>query len=240
MQTLRSIRLISCALAVGLIAGCASTEVTEQETTPAGMEPIAKPAMIHVYPFAASLADVPAWTAAAIRYPAPDVPQSEEEQELGRALGLQVAEDLVAEIQEMGLPALLASNTAHPMVDDVLITGYFEAVEQGSAAERVLLGFGSGNADLRTAVEGYQMTSLGPRLLGSGKVESGGSKTPGVVAPLVVLAATGNPIGLVATGTAKVVGEGIGKNEIDSAAKRTAEEIAKRLEVRFEELGWID
>jgi hypothetical protein len=92
---------------------------------------------------------------------------------------------------------------------------------------------------LSTAVEGYQMTTLGPRLLGSGKLESGGNKTPGAIVPLAVLAATANPIGLVVTGTAKVVGEATGRNKIEGAAKRTAEEIADRLEVRFRELGWV-
>lgn len=204
------------------------------------MEAIAKPETIHVYPFAASLADVPSWTAAAIRYTAPSEPQSEEERAVGRELGNLVAQELVAEIQEMGLIAALASDATRPKINDLMITGYFEAVEEGSATKRVLLGFGSGSAELSTAVEGYQMTSLGPRLLGSGKLESGGSKTPGVVAPLVVLAATANPIGLVVTGTAKAVGEATGKNKIEAAAKRTAEEIAERLEVRFKEQGWIN
>jgi hypothetical protein len=120
-----------------------------------------------------------------------------------------------------------------------MITGYFEAVEEGSAAKRVLLGFGSGAAELKTAVEGYQMTGKGPRLLGSGELTSGGNKTPGAVAPLVVLAATANPIGLVVAGTAKLAGEATGRDTIEGAAKRTAEEIAKRLEVKFRDQGWI-
>jgi hypothetical protein len=57
--------------------------------------------------------------------------------------------------------------------------GYFEAVDTGSAANRVVLGFGSGAADLRTAVEGDLMTEQGLRRLGSGTLESRGAKCRG-------------------------------------------------------------
>jgi hypothetical protein len=83
------------------------------------------------------------------------------------------------------------------------------------------------------------MSTLGPRLLGSGTVESGGNKTPGLVVPLVVLAATANPIGLAVAGTAKVVGEATGRSKIEGAAKKTASEIADVLRARFQERGWI-
>ena len=59
----------------------------------------------------------------------------------------------------------------------------FEAVGTGRAAERGVLGFGSGVADLRTAVEGYLMTEQGLDRLGSGTLESRGGRTPGVAVP---------------------------------------------------------
>jgi hypothetical protein len=214
--------------------------VTEQETTRAGAETIAKPETIYVYPFAATQADVPSWTAAAIRYSEPSEPATEEQISAGKQLGGLVAKELAAEIRKMGLSAGVAAIATSPKVNDVMIIGYFEAVEQGSGAERVLLGFGSGSAELRTAVEGYQMTALGPRLLASGKLEASGNRMPGVIVPLAVLAATANPIGLVVTGTAKLAGEATGRGKIEGAAKRTAEEIADRLEERFKERGWID
>lgn len=61
--------------------------------------------------------------------------------------------------------------------------GSFEAVDTGSAAKRVVLGFGSRAADLRTAVEGYLMTEQGLRRLGSGTLESRGGRTPGIAGP---------------------------------------------------------
>lgn len=235
---MKSLQLMSCVLALGVVAGCASTKVSNQQSQ-VGPEAIARPETIYVYAFAATPADIPAWSAAAGRYAAPSEPPSAEALAAGRQLGALVAKELAAEITEMGLNASEASSETTPKINDLMITGYFEAVEEGSAAKRLLIGFGSGAAELKTAVEGYQMTSSGPRLLGSGELDSAGNETPGAVVPLVVLAATTNPIGLVVSGTAKLAGEATGRTTIEGSAKRTAKEIANRLEVKFKEQGWI-
>ncbi len=211
---MKSLRLVACLLVLGVAAGCASTKVTELESTPSAQN-VAQPETIYVYPFASTREDIPSWTAAAIRYAELSEPQTAEELATGRLLGALVASELVAEITKMGLAASEASSGTNPKVNDLMLTGYFESIDAGSTAKRVLLGFGSGSAELRTVVEGYQMSTLGPRLLGSGTVEPSGSKTPGLVVPLVVLAATANPIGLAVAGTAKVAGEVSG-----SAARR--------------------
>ena len=91
--------------------------------------------------------------------------------------------------------------------------------------KRMVVGSGSGNTQLITAVEGFRMTSPGLRLLGGGTVNSGGSKTPGVILPLAVMAATSNPIGLVVGGTVKVAQEASGSATLEGAAKRTADQL---------------
>ena len=101
-----------------------------------------------------------------------------------------------------------------------MLRGYFVSIEEGSAGKRVLVGFGSGTAEMRAAVEGYQMTAQGLRLLGSGEVRSGGGAMPGVAVPLAVLAATANPIGLVVGGGAKLYGrrrEATGSDTIEGS-----------------------
>lgn len=227
-----------CLFVLVVAAGCASTKITEHESK-VGTEKIARPDHIYVYPFAATPADIPSWSAAAGRYSQPTKPQAAEEIETGRRVGALVAKELVAKIRGMGLSASEGGKQTAPRINDLLIIGYFEAIEEGSAGKRVALGFGAGAAGLKTSVEGYQMTNEGLRLLGSGKVQSGGGKTPGVLVPLAVFAATANPIGLVVGGTAKVVGEVRGGAKIEGAAKRTAGAIADRLRVRFKEQGWI-
>jgi hypothetical protein len=111
----------------------------------------------------------------------------------------------------------------------LVIMGYFEAVDTGSAAKRVVLGFGSRAADLRTAVEGYLMTEQGLRRLGSGTLESrGGQNTGGGGLPGGVVA-TGNPIGLIVMSAVQVGGEATGRSTIAREAQQTAKEIAAPL-----------
>ncbi|MGP0594427.1 DUF4410 domain-containing protein [Nitrospira sp. T9] len=231
-------RLAVSGLVVMLAVGCASTKVTDRHRL-METEKIAKPDRIYVYPFAPTHEDIPSWSTAAEKYAKPSKPLTPEELEVGRKLGALVAKELVTEINEMGVLALEGNEQSLPQLNDLMIIGYFEGVEEGSTVKRLGLGFGSGAAELRTAVEGYQMTNTGPRLLGTGKLDSGGGKMPGLIAPIAVLAATANPIGLIVMGTAKVEGEITGRTKIEGAAKRTAEAIGKELRIRFKEKGLI-
>ena len=231
-------RIVVCVFVLVVAVGCASTKITKHESK-IGTEKIALPDRIYVYPFAATPADIPTWSVSAGRYSESTTPQTPEQIELGRTLGVLVAKELVTEIQKMGLLALRGDKHTVPRINNLMIIGYFEAAEEGSTAKRLILGFGSGATELTTAVEGYQMTPEGPRLLGSAELQSGGGKTPGLIVPLVVLAATANPIGLLVMGGMKVRDEMTGKSKLEGAAKRTAEAIADRLRVRFKEQGWI-
>jgi len=230
-------RVILCVFALVMAVGCASTEITKRDYK-LGKEKIPKPERIYVYPFASTPADIPTWSASAGRYSESTTPQTPEQIEMGRTLGILVAKELVLEIQKMGYSALEGDQKTVPRINNLMITGYFEAAEEGSTAKRLTLGFGSGAAELTTAVEGYQMTPEGPRHLGSAQLQSGGSKMPGLVVPLAVVAATANPIGLIVMGGYKAYGEVSGKTKIEGAAKRTAEAIAEQLQVRFKEQGW--
>lgn len=233
-----SARIASCLFALVLVVGCASTDVTQQSQMSA--KPIAKPGHIYVYPFAGTAADIPSWSVAAGRYDAqPSELPTPEALAAGRELGALVAKELAVNIRKMGLPAMEGNQQTHLRVNDLLLVGYFEAIDEGSAAKRVVLGFGSGSAELVTVVEGYQMTPQGPRHLGSAEIQSSGSKTPGAIVPLAVFAATSNPIGLIVMGSTKVAGEATGKSAIEGAAKRTADEVAKQLQIRFKRRGWI-
>jgi len=222
--------------ALVVLAGCASTEITEHK--PYQGAKLARPDRIIVHDFTSDPAEVPPESSFAARL-AGAVPPTPEQRELGRKLGAQIAEDLVTDLRSMGLPAVRAERQAAPQIDDIVLRGYFVSIEEGSAGKRVLVGFGSGAAEMKAAVEGYQATAAGLRLLGSGEVSSAGGGMPGVAAPLAVLAVTANPIGLVVGGGAKLYGEATGSDTIEGAAKRTADEIAAQLRTAAEEQGWI-
>ena len=193
-----------------------------------------------MYDFAATAADVPAYSTLAGQASEGATPQTAEQIATGRQLGAQIASQLVEQIRSMGLPAAQAVAGTTPQINDIVIRGYLISVNEGSATERLAIGFGSGASELRTAVEGYQMTAQGLRKLGSGTVDSGGGKSPGAALGVVGLVATGNPARLIVSTGMKVYGEASGSSKVEGRAKQTAKEIADVLRQRFEQQGWIN
>jgi hypothetical protein len=230
-------KIILCIFALLMVAGCASTEVTSRQELATG--PLPRPGNILVYDFVATPSDVPSDSAFAGEYSEHTTPQSAEEIAAGRQIGAEVAAKLVERIRAMGMPATLASAYTRREINDLVIRGYLISVDQGSAEKRILIGFGSGASELKTAVEGFQVTPQGLRKLGGGTVASGGSKTPGSAMGLATLIATHNPAGLILSTGAKIYGQESGKATIEGRADQTAKEIADQLKVRFQEQGWI-
>lgn len=234
-------RLLSASAAfllVSLFAGCASTKVTDSNRVVTGS--IAKPGAILVYDFVATLDDMPADVKVNDQPGLDTTPQTPEQIAEGRKLGALIAQELAAEIREMGLQAQEAGPGTQPQIDDIVIRGYLLSIKEGSAAKRVSIGFGSGESGLTTAVEGFQMTATGLRKLGSGTVEAGGSKGPGAAVGLATFIATANPAGLIISGGMKAYGEASGSAKVEGRAKATAKEIAEVLKKRFQEEGWIE
>jgi len=230
-------RIVPCLFILMLLAGCASTKVTEREIYV--MHDISKPDRILVYDFAATPQDVPAGPAHVSQYSGKGATQTSDEIAIGRELGAQIAIDLVERIRDMGLRAEHGSAETRPQIHDLLLWGYFLSVDKGSSDMRLAIGFRQGVAELKTAVEGFQMTPQGLRKIGSGTIDSSGNKTPGMAVPLAIAIATENPAGLIIGGTMKVAGEVTGRNTIEGRADQTAKEIADELKGRFQQLGWI-
>ena len=231
-------KIVLCLFALGVVAGCASTKVSDRQEIVFGQIP--RPAHIWVYDFAATPADVPAYSALAGQPSASSTPQTPEQIATGRKLGAQVAAELVTQINAMGMPAEQAMAGITPQINDLVIRGYFLSINVGSAEKRVAIGFGSGESELRVAVEGFQMTAQGLRKLGSGTTDSTGNKAPGGVLGLATLLATHNPAGLIIGTGMKVYGQESGRATVEGRAKATAKEIADVLKTRFQEQGWIN
>jgi hypothetical protein len=233
-------RIVLCLLALVVVAGCASTNVTQQ--TPMSNPGLARPNQIWVYDFAAAPSDMPADSSLAGQVGAPSTPPTPEELETGRKYGAMIAQQLVKDIQNMGLPAIEAGPGSSPQVGDGVIRGYIVSTEGGGAGgmvKRMVIGFGAGTAEMDTVVEGYVVTPQGLRRLGSGTLTSAGNKTPGLVVPAAVAIATANPVGLIVVGGLKIYGAASGRTGLEGRAKSTADEIAAQLKIRFQDRGWI-
>ncbi len=225
---------------VVMVAGCASTKVTEQ--TPLTAPGLARPNQIWVYDFVAAPSDMPADSSIAAQVSAPSTPPTPEEIETGRQFGAIIAQELVKDIQNMGMPAIEAVPGSSPQVGDGVIRGYIVSTEGGGTGnmlKRMVIGFGAGAAEINSIVEGYVMTPQGLQRLGSGTLVAAGNKTPGLVVPAAVAIASANPIGLIVVGGLKIYGAASGKTGLEGRAKSTADEIAAQLKLRFQDRGWI-
>jgi hypothetical protein len=233
----RMLTILGCLLAVAIFAGCASTEVTSSQ--PIINERLPRPNYIWVYDFVATPADVPRGSSFADPRYRPSQPQTSDEISAGRQAGAEVAATLVERIRDMGLPAERPSARTPPQTNDLVIWGYFISLDEGSAVQRIAIGFGSGAAQLTTAVEVYQMTAMGLRKLGWAKVDASGNKAPGSALGVAGFIITANPVGLIGGGGIKAYGEASGRSGVAGRARATAKSIAQELKPQFEQEGWI-
>jgi hypothetical protein len=234
---LQSSRKFALLFALVIIAGCATTTVSNQ--TPMVEGQVQRPKTIWVYPFVADPADIPADASIKGSLSQPSTPPTADQLETGKKLGQLIAQKLVDDINAMGMTAALGGPGVQPQVGDGILRGYLVSTNPGSMAGRFVIGFGAGAAELDTVVEGYAVTPTGLRKMGSGELNAGGNKMPGLVAPAAIAIATGNPIGLAVMGGAKVIGEASGRTGLDGRAKQTADKIAEQLKQRFVARGWI-
>ncbi len=139
----------------------------------------------------------------------------------------------------MGMPAERAGGPA-PNIGDIIITGEFVVIDEGDRAKRMLIGLGSGAGKLQTFVEGSQVTATGLRPLGSAMVEAGGGKMPGMAVPLIIMGGiAGRPVTAAVVAGGLNIAKELGPEKIESAAKRTAKDIANVLSDAFRRRGWI-
>src|SRR5579864_9514935 len=110
-------KVVGCLVAlVTVMAGCASTSVSNQQQTSVG--PLPRPGQIWVYPFAATPADVRPESALTSDTEVVAGQQSAEQIAEGRQLGAQIATQVVQEIIGMGMPAAVGSAASRPQIND--------------------------------------------------------------------------------------------------------------------------
>src|SRR5579863_8811803 len=99
-------RFVLSVIAVFVVAGCASTNVTQQ--TPISNPGLARPNTIWVYNFVANSSDMPTNSSIFNQVSAPSTAPTQQQIDEGRQLGAQIAQQLVADINGMGLSAVQA------------------------------------------------------------------------------------------------------------------------------------
>ena len=233
-------RVFALFCAALLMAACSSTEEKVTKSYAANT-PLPYPSKILVYDFAISPTEVsPDSVATAQLKGAGDDPHKNAEREyLERQIAAIVSEDVADNLRKLGLPATRWLGAPPAGTDIYAIEGQFLTIDEGSAAARMIVGFGAGATEVRTLVQAYYISDGRKSVLGEAEVSAESSKKPGLAAMV--------PVGAAATSlaAAAAIQTGIGvvteiNTDVRKAAEDTAEAIVDALKPRMEEEGWID
>lgn len=223
-----------------ILAGCASTDAEVTKSNAANAR-LPYPSNILVYDLAISPSEVSPDSVAAGRLDeAADDPYENAEREyMERQVAAIVADGVVAELRDLGLPATRWRGAPPAGTNLYAIEGQFITIDEGSALKRMIIGFGSGGTEVRTLVQAYYISDGRKSLLGEAEVSAESSRKPGLAATIPVGAAMSG------IGTAAAVQSGIGlisemNTDVQEGAMDTAAAIVELLEPRMEAQGWID
>lgn len=167
-------------------------------------------------------------------------PPTAEEFQVGQQAANAMADKLVAEIRDLGLPAQRGYGLPPGLETGLIITGQFVAVDQGNRAERVTLGLGAGRSDVRVRAQVFDVTPQGRRLADEIEVDAKSGLQPGMAETMGVGALTGHfLVSTLVSGGLQVADESLGTSVV-ADTDRASKGIAKQLASFFGSQGWAN
>jgi hypothetical protein len=146
----RSTLVVAAALAA-VLSACTSVEVDPEA---GATERLSRPDRVLVYNFAVTPQEIQLDAiGSAITKEFDGTAASAQEQQIGRAVADSLAKHLVSSINDMGLYAVRASGPVPPVGTDLLIMGQLVSIDEGDAAERMIIGLGAGRSDVEAHVQ---------------------------------------------------------------------------------------
>src|SRR5688572_27997492 len=130
-----------------LLAACATTPSPQFERSDTA-HAVERPERILVYDFAGTRGDLPPDSPVTGYFEQNEAVQTADDLEVGRQLGRQVAQQVVARLRAAGIDAYPVGTGPVPKVGDVILRGEFVSIRPGSRTMRVLIGFGAGRGEL--------------------------------------------------------------------------------------------
>lgn len=167
-------------------------------------------------------------------------PRTAQELQVGRQAANAMADKLVAEIRDLGLPAQRGYGLPPGLQTGLVITGQFVAVDQGNRTERVTLGLGAGRSDVRVRAQVFDVTPQGRRLVDEIEVDAKSGLQPGMAETMGVGALTGHfLVSTLVSGGLQVADESLGTSVV-ADTDRASKGIAKQLASFFGQQGWTN
>ncbi|MFM0695500.1 DUF4410 domain-containing protein [Paraburkholderia graminis] len=235
-------RVAGSALVAGalLLTGCASGIAA---TTQTGAVPHVRADVIYVYSFGATPDQVKSDSGGiAQKLGAAMTGESSEQKQLQTASDTreQVADEIVRELQSMGLRAVRVDGPA-PMNENALVVeGNFQTIDEGKRRRRVLIGLGAGKSEVSASIQILYKPAAGtPIELQSFSANADSGHMPGIAETAGVGAAAAHVATAAATGTALHGASEAKQGGMSGDAKKLGDSIAKQIAAVSTANGWM-
>lgn len=222
------------------LAACAPTKLS---VTPeqGSLEQLPAPSRILVYTFAVSPDEVQLTKGIEpeIAQAMSGTPRTEQEIKLGRAVAQTIADEIVSQIQQMGLAASRAAGTPPAYGNNALIEGQLLSIDEGNQTERVVIGLGFGRSNVAANVQVSSKNEGSTTPIESMMVNAESGDMPGAAETMGVGGITGH---LTLSAATTTVGQfaNYGLSASASAeAKRLGDKVATELKAVFQQQGWL-
>jgi hypothetical protein len=234
-------RLMPAAALLGVLATAGCTQTTGQDM--AAPQSLPAPKAIIVQNFAASPDEVQLDKGLSAQIDEAleakrGMSRTVQEAEMARKTADALAEKLVVEIRDLGLPAERGSALPAGVSEGLLITGQFVSIDEGNRTERVAVGLGAGRSDVRVRAQVHEVGAGPKRVVEEIEVDAKSGLAPGMAETMGAGALAGHLlVSAVASGAMHVVTETT-SDTVVADADRAAKGIAKRLATFFASQGW--
>jgi hypothetical protein len=152
----------------------------------------------------------------------------------------QVANEIVHQLQSMGLHATRSDGPAPADQNVLLVQGSFDTIDSGSRRRRTLIGLGAGKSEVNSSVQIlYKPAGGTPRLLQSFNADADSGKAPGMAETAGVGAAAGSIATMAAVGGGLHAVSETKRAGVSADAKRLADAVAKQIAQIGVDDGWL-
>ena len=139
----------------------------------------------------------------------------------------------------MGLPAQRVVGAPANWANALLIEGQFLSIDEGNRTERVVIGLGAGRSEVQTHVQVYEAQRHAAGAPRGVLTDAKSGYKPGAAETMGMGAAAGTlAVSAAVTVAGTVASEALGVN-VEADARRTASEVAEKLQAYFTRQGWI-
>jgi outer membrane murein-binding lipoprotein Lpp len=244
----RGAALAAVVVGAAMLAGCASNpaqaanQVGGQYVQTAAA-PAARPETIYVYAFASDASEVKLDNHGLISKIGSSMSGDSSAQKQAQdaaAAREEVANEIVAKLQSMGLRAVRADVPPPAGQNALVVEGSFNTIDAGNRRRRVLIGLGAGESKVGATVQlVYQPANGAPQLLEQFDAKADSGHMPGVAEMAGAGAAAGHVVSsLAVSGGVHAVGEKK-HADVSSDEKRLGDSIAKQIVKVGQEQGWM-